>query len=85
MFKNSGSLTEYVASLDTSTATTLNANEHQEHQEQELEWKPGRAEYAVMATISVISLMVALDATILVPVLPVGGCLFFRSAIFFRL
>ncbi|KAF4919655.1 Efflux pump FUS6 [Colletotrichum viniferum] len=70
MFKNSGSFTEHVTSLDTSTATTLNANEHQEHQEQELEWKPGRAEYAVMATISIISLMVALDATILVPVLP---------------
>ncbi|KAK2048397.1 major facilitator superfamily transporter, partial [Colletotrichum somersetense] len=38
--------------------------------ERELEWTPGRAEYAAMATISVISLMVALDATILVPVLP---------------
>ncbi|KAK2055060.1 major facilitator superfamily transporter [Colletotrichum caudatum] len=38
--------------------------------EQEPEWTPGRAEYAAMATISVISLMVALDATILVPVLP---------------
>ena len=36
------------------------------------EWKPRKAEYLVMITISMISLMVALDATILVPVLPVG-------------
>jgi hypothetical protein len=37
----------------------------------ENEWKPGSKEYAVMVTLSVISLMVALDATILVSVLPV--------------
>ncbi|KAK1585373.1 major facilitator superfamily transporter [Colletotrichum navitas] len=41
-----------------------------ETRETEPEWTPGRAEYAAMATVSVISLMVALDATILVPVLP---------------
>jgi hypothetical protein len=37
----------------------------------EVEWKPGKQEYAVMLTLAVISLMVALDATILVSVLPV--------------
>ncbi|KAK4143460.1 major facilitator superfamily domain-containing protein [Dichotomopilus funicola] len=37
---------------------------------QEPEWKPGKQEYAVMLTLAVISLMVALDATILVSVLP---------------
>lgn len=37
----------------------------------EPEWKPGKQEYAVMLTLAVISLMVALDATILVSVLPV--------------
>ena len=36
------------------------------------EWRPGKQEYAVMVTLAVISLMVALDATILVSVLPVG-------------
>jgi len=36
------------------------------------EWAPGKKEYAVMITIATVSLMVALDATILVPVLPVG-------------
>ncbi|KAK4158735.1 major facilitator superfamily domain-containing protein [Cladorrhinum sp. PSN259] len=34
------------------------------------DWKPGKQEYAVMFTIALISLMVALDATILVSVLP---------------
>jgi hypothetical protein len=36
-----------------------------------VEWAPGKQEYAVMVTIATISLMVALDATILVPALPV--------------
>ncbi|KAL2145752.1 hypothetical protein VTI28DRAFT_6447 [Corynascus sepedonium] len=36
----------------------------------EPEWKPGKKEYAVMITLAIISLMVALDATILVSVLP---------------
>ncbi|KAK0725144.1 major facilitator superfamily domain-containing protein [Lasiosphaeris hirsuta] len=39
-------------------------------EEKEMEWKPGGKEYAVMATLATISLMVALDATILVSVLP---------------
>jgi EmrB/QacA subfamily drug resistance transporter len=34
------------------------------------EWKAGKSEWAVMLTLAIISLMVALDATILVPVLP---------------
>jgi hypothetical protein len=34
-------------------------------------WKPLKQEYLLMLTISILSLMVALDATILVPVLPV--------------
>ncbi|KAK1658017.1 major facilitator superfamily transporter [Colletotrichum godetiae] len=41
-----------------------------ESQSSELEWTPGQAEYAIVITISIVSLMVALDATILVPVLP---------------
>lgn len=35
------------------------------------EWKPQRQEYLVMFTMAISSLVVALDATILVPVLPV--------------
>jgi hypothetical protein len=40
-------------------------------EEQSPDWKPQKSEYMVMYSISIISLMVALDATILVPVLPV--------------
>ncbi|KAH6847678.1 major facilitator superfamily domain-containing protein [Chaetomium sp. MPI-CAGE-AT-0009] len=36
----------------------------------EVEWKPSTKEYAVMVTLAIVSLMVALDATILVSVLP---------------
>ncbi len=36
------------------------------------EWKPSRNELLVMVSLSFISLIVALDATILVTVLPVG-------------
>jgi hypothetical protein len=34
-------------------------------------WTPGKGEWAAMCTIAVVSLIVALDATILVPALPV--------------
>jgi hypothetical protein len=40
-------------------------------QEKAPEWKPQRQEFLVMITTAIISLMVALDATILVSVLPV--------------
>jgi hypothetical protein len=36
------------------------------------EWSPGRQEWMVMATLALISLIVALDATILVSALPVS-------------
>lgn len=36
------------------------------------EWSPSRNELLVMSSLSFISLMVALDATVLVTVLPVG-------------
>ena len=39
--------------------------------EQVSDWKPQKNEYMVMYSISIISMMIALDATILVPVLPV--------------
>ncbi|KAB5583489.1 major facilitator superfamily transporter [Coniochaeta sp. 2T2.1] len=52
---------------DSSSPTAL---EGQTARKDGSEWKPGKQEYAVMITISVVSLMVALDATILVPVLP---------------
>ncbi len=44
-----------------------------ESERQPADWKPGKQEFAVMLTLAFISLMVALDATILVSVLPVRG------------
>lgn len=55
--------------------TPVNVEEGRSSAQEErdgIEWKPGRQEYAVMITIATVSLMVALDATILVPVLPVS-------------
>jgi hypothetical protein len=43
-------------------------------------WKPLKQEYLVMLTISILSLMVALDATILVPVLPVRSSYYLEAA-----
>lgn len=36
------------------------------------EWKAGRDEWLIIIVLAIVSLMVALDATILVPVLPVS-------------
>jgi hypothetical protein len=38
----------------------------------QVEWKPQKQEYLVMLTLSIISVMVALDATIPVTILPVS-------------
>ena len=40
------------------------------------EWKPGPGEWLILICLAIVSLVVALDATILVPVLPV--CFFRR-------
>ncbi len=55
-----------------STASSVHDGRLEQGLVGELEWKPGNKEYAVMLTLALISLMVALDATILVSVLPVG-------------
>jgi hypothetical protein len=39
------------------------------------EWKPGPGEWAILTCLAIVSLVVALDATILVPVLPVCSLL----------
>lgn len=45
----------------------------QESTASDQEWKAGRNEWMIIIVLAVISLMVALDATILVPVLPVSA------------
>jgi hypothetical protein len=41
---------------------------------EEVVWRPRRQEYLIMTSLSLISLMVALDAAILMPALPVRFC-----------
>ncbi|KXX77101.1 putative MFS-type transporter YusP [Madurella mycetomatis] len=50
--------------------TSLDGPQLERGEKAEVDWKPGKQEYAVMLTLAIISLMVALDATILVSVLP---------------
>ncbi|KAK4132666.1 MFS general substrate transporter [Trichocladium antarcticum] len=52
------------------TSTSLESSRLERGEAPEVEWKPGKQEWAVMLTLALISLMVALDATILVSVLP---------------
>ena len=47
-------------------------NEEYDHTPPVEDWKPRRQETLIMTTLSLISLMVALDASILVPALPVS-------------
>ncbi|KAK4155670.1 major facilitator superfamily domain-containing protein [Chaetomidium leptoderma] len=51
-------------------STSIDAGRLEQGLVSDVEWKPGKGEYAVMFTLALISLMVALDATILVSVLP---------------
>lgn len=44
-----------------------------EDEEDFLNWKPGREELIILACLAIVSLVVALDGTVLVPVLPVGS------------
>ncbi|KAK5662145.1 hypothetical protein OQA88_8050 [Cercophora sp. LCS_1] len=60
----------YSAATDGVAMSTLDASRLEKGEVVEAEWKPGKKEYLLMFTIAVISLMVALDATILVSVLP---------------
>ena len=52
-----------------STPTTDHPKDEEAAQKQVIPWKPAKQEYLMMVTLAFISLMVALDAGILVPVL----------------
>ena len=56
--------------IDRMDAVVTDAEVAGEKEEKTPQWKPRRHEWMVMITLATISLMVALDATILVPVLP---------------
>lgn len=57
-----GNPTEKVPAVQSDTSDTPDTS---------LEWKASRAEWLILACLSLCSFVVALDATILVPVLPV--------------
>ena len=70
-FQSSGRNSTAMLFSDPQTEPTMSKDE--EALESEIaDWKPHRQEYSVMITLALISLMVALDSTILVPVLPVS-------------
>ena len=41
------------------------------------QWKAGKGEWMIIIVMAIVSLMVAIDATILVPALPVGSRMFY--------
>ncbi|KAL9040593.1 MAG: hypothetical protein Q9214_004426 [Letrouitia sp. 1 TL-2023] len=53
--------------------TDLEMHEEASTQEIDLHWKAGRQEWLILTVLVIISLMAALDATVLVPVLPVSS------------
>lgn len=57
--------------LDSDTMSTIDIEGKRESSVAE-EWKPSKKELLIMISLSFVSLMVALDATILVTVLPVS-------------
>ncbi|KAK3385336.1 major facilitator superfamily domain-containing protein, partial [Podospora didyma] len=59
-----------VAAVDLGRLEKGDSKEALDKETRDAEWRPGKQEWAVMGTLAVISLMVALDATILVSVLP---------------
>ena len=59
---------------------SLNSNEDNRHEGIEPEWKPSKQAYLVFAVLMILSLMAALDSTVLVPALPVRLCSNFTSS-----
>ena len=58
---------------ENSSAKTVPQDPNQLSTASDPEWKAGRDEWMIIVVLAIVSLMVALDATILVPVLPVSA------------
>jgi hypothetical protein len=63
---------------DTSTNSDVEAMDQEKASSQE-NWTPTKREWAIMISLAFISMMVALDATILVTVLPVSHIRFHHA------
>ena len=64
---------EHRPSAKIEISTFLGSQDSQQDSIQQGEWKAGKSEWMVIIVIAIVSLMVALDATIVVPILPVSG------------
>ena len=53
------------------TRSNSQGEENPQHAEPDLDWKAGKKEWAIVIVLAIVSLMIALDATILVTALPV--------------
>lgn len=60
----------------------ISSNKTPAHSPIESEWLAGRQEWLIVLCLGVVSLMVALDATIVVPALPVSASLLFKLLLF---
>ena len=58
-------------------------DEKQATDESSVDWKAGRQELFILITLSIISLMVSLDATVIVPSLPVRPATLLRRTLIF--
>ena len=54
-------------------STFLGSQDSQQDSIPQGEWRAGKSEWMIIIVISIVSLIVGLDATILVPILPVSG------------
>lgn len=65
------------ASATFGTEAICSSNQSLVQREEDASWKPSRAEILIVVLLAVLSFMVALDATIIVPALPVRtNCLY---------
>lgn len=60
------------ASAERESSIPLGSQNPQQDSIPQGEWKAGKSEWMIIIVIAIVSLMVALDATILVPILPVS-------------
>ena len=67
------SVTEGVTGTDIAGVKPADHERGQGPSPSTLNWRAGRDEWMVVIVLAIVSVMVALDATILVPVLPVSG------------
>ena len=69
------------ASVTIGAEAIYSSNQSLVQRDQDASWRPGRAEILIVVLLAVLSFMVALDATIIVPALPVRVSWLYRTEI----